>query len=151
MTTFTLLYENVHLTKNREVTENSFGVKLEPPHRERLALLASAFRRCHSSDAAVEFRVTGSASTAEFRLQLGGSAPYSDEELRQREDLRQQTATLRAQIVGNYLTKQGFMVQTNHGVQRPRPDDAQTSVDQPALKRMVFIELVSAGACGFAP
>lgn len=128
----TLLYEDVHLTKNSDVTEYSFGVKLEPRHRERLELLAGTLRPCHSSDDPVEFRVTGSASTEEFQSISPMLVP----------ELRQKTANLRGKIVGDYLTNQGFKVQTHQDL-----DDAQPSVDQHALNQAVFLELLSAGAC----
>lgn len=147
---FTLLYENARLTESRDITENSVGVKLADRHRTRLDLLAKAFGPCHRSVAPVEFRVTGYASNAEFRLQPGGEPmPDSDE-------LNLRTANLRAQIVGDHLENEGFNVETTRwlrkdDLRRPFREDTQPGIDQQALNRTVLIELVSAGACDLAP
>ena len=145
---FTLLYENARLTDDRDITENSFGVKLAHRHLRRLDLLANAFGPCHRSNNPVEFHVTGYSSTAEFRFQPSGRRLLNSDELNLK------TANLRAQIVGTYLESKGkgFRVTTvqwpqGHDLQRPYLDDVRPGVDQQALNRTVMIELVSAGAC----
>lgn len=143
---FTFLYENARLNEHREVTKDSFGIKLAHRHVRRLDLLTSAFRPCHRADQPVKFRVTGYSSTAEFRSQPGGKPlPNSDA-------LNLETANLRAQVVGDHLERQGFQVDTEqwplgHDLERPYLDDVQPGMDQQALNRTVFIELESAGAC----
>ena len=143
---FTLLYENARLTENSEITEDSFGVKLEPWHLKHLELLTKAFVPCHRSDDPVEFRVTGYASSAEFRFQPSGDPmPNSDE-------LNRKTANLRAQIVGDHLRNHGFNVATKQWastehLQRPYLDDAPPETDQQALNRTVLIRPAKAGTC----
>ena len=143
---YTLLYENARLNEDGEVAVDSFGVKLAGRHRKRLELIASAFRSCHKAEIPVEFEVLGYSSTAEFRVQPGGGAmPNSD-------DLNRRAANLRAQLVGDYLTNEGFGVTTRrwspeYDMVRPYRDDAQSGVAQQALNRTVFIDLKSAGEC----
>ena len=146
---FTLLYDNARLTENREITENSFGVKLEPWHLKRLELLTRAFAPCHLPDSPVELHVTGYASTAEFRSQPGGD-PMSNSD-----ELNRQTANLRAKVVGDRLRNHGFNVVTKRWgsaqhLQRPYLDDAPPGMDQQALNRTVLIEPVKAGICDLA-
>ena len=143
---FTLLYENARLTDDRDITENSFGVKLARRHLGRLDALANAFGACHRPNDPVEFRVTGYSSTAEFRFQPSGRRLSNSDELNLK------AANLRAQIVGTYLESEGFTVQTvqwpqGHDLQRPYLDDIRPGIDQQALNRTVMIELVSAGVC----
>ena len=145
---FTLLYENARLNKAREVTEASVGIRLAPRHRRRLELLANAFRACQRPGEPVQFHVTGYSSTAEFRYKKGADAellPGSDE-------LNLKTANLRAAVVGAYLENLKFTVTTKQwksyeDLPRPYLDDRQPGVDQQALNRTVFIEVLSAGAC----
>ena len=139
---FALLYRNARLTENGELTENSFGVKLERRHLERLELLANAFRPCHRPENPVEFRVTGSASTAEFRIQPGGSPMSKSDEL------NRQTANMRAQNVHDYLKDEGFQVKIKKWP--PDQDLQRPYVDQQALNRTALIEPLKAGICDLA-
>lgn len=145
---FTLLYENARLNEGRQVTENSFGVRLAPRHLRRLELLTNAFQACQQPEAAVRFQVTGYSSTAEFRVEdKTGTVRLPDSD-----KLNLQTANLRAAIVGAYLEKANFAVvpkmwESFEDLHRPYLDDTQPSVDQQALNRTVFIEVLSAGAC----
>lgn len=145
---FTLLYENARLNDDRDITEDSFGVKLARRHLKRLDVLANAFGPCNRPNDTVEFHVTGYSSTAEFRFQPSGRRLSNSDELNLK------TANLRAQIVGAYLKSKGkgFTVRTvrwpqGHDLQRPYLDDVRPGIDQQALNRTVMIELVSAGAC----
>ena len=147
---FTLLYENARLNEAREVTEESVGIRLAPRHRRRLDLLANAFRACQRPDKPVEFRVTGYSSTAEFRVKKGAGT----ELLSGSDELNLKTANLRAAVVGAYLKSKNlkFTVITKQwesygDLLRPYLDDRQPGVDQQALNRTVFIEVLSAGAC----
>ena len=145
---FTLLHENARLNEARQVAEESVGIRLAPRHRRRLDLLANAFRACQRRDEPVRFRVTGYSSTAEFRVKKGTDAellPGSDE-------LNLKTANLRAAVVGAYLENLDFSVTTKQwesfkDLPRPYLDDTQPGMDQQALNRTVFIEVLSAGAC----
>ena len=144
--TFTLLYENARLNEEREVTEDSFGVRLAPRHIKRLDLLANAFQACQQEDDPVQFHVTGFSSTAEFRTEP------EDEPLPDSDALNLTTANLRATIVGNYLRNQNFQVTVEEwfsfdSLRRPYSDNSQPGTDQQALNRSVFIKLDSAGAC----
>ena len=146
---FTFFYENARLNANGDVVESSLGIALAPRHDRRLELLTNAFQPCNRAGAAVEFRVTGYSSTADFRVQPDGT-PMSNSD-----ELNRKTANLRARIVGSYLRSQGFEVETKqwpsqHDLQRPYLDDAQPGMDQQALNRTVFIELRSAGACNLS-
>ena len=142
---FTFLYENARLNEDGKLAPNSVGVKLTDRHLDRLRLLASAFKPCHEKDDPVRFAVTGYASSAEFRSQPDGG-PLPDSEA-----LNRETANLRARIVRDYLRSQGFEVEPPRSdLPRPYRDDAQPGMDQQALNRTVFMELVSAGACGLS-
>lgn len=146
---FTFLYENARLNENGEVDEDSFGVRLARRHLKRLELITNAFRPCHRPTAPVEFVVSGYSSTAEFLTQPDGKP------LANSDSLNVTTANRRAQIVGGYLQDQGFSVETRQwsssdDLQRPYLDDAQPGMDQQALNRTVFIELLRAGACDLA-
>ena len=145
---FTLLYENARLNEERQVAEDSFGIRLAPRHLRRLDLLAGAFQACQRPEEPVKFRVTGYSSTAEFRVEKEAGAqplPESDQ-------LNLKTANLRAVSVGAYLEDANFAVTTQkwesfEDLHRPYLDDTQPGVDQQALNRTVFIEVLSAGAC----
>lgn len=145
---FTLLYENARLNEKRQVTEDSFGVRLAPRHLRRLEHLTNAFKACQQPEAAVRFRVTGYSSTAEFRVEEeAGTVRLSNSD-----KLNLQTANLRASIVGAYLEKANFTVvpkmwESYEDLHRPYLDDTQLGLDQQALNRTVFIEVLSAGAC----
>ena len=141
---YTLLYENARLDEDGKVTDQSFGVKLESRHLQRLKLLTAAFEDCNHADAPVELNVKGFSSTAEFRFQpSGGTMPDSIH-------LNLETANLRGQLVGAYLkNEQGFVVhweRWSSEADMPRP---YQGVEQQALNRTVFIDLKSAGACDF--
>ena len=145
---FTLLYENARLNEERQVTEDSFGIQLAPRHIRRLKLLANAFRACQRPEAPVKFQVTGYSSTAEFQVKGEAGATPLPESNR----LNLETANLRASIVGTYLENANFAVtprtwESFEDLHRPYLDNAQPGVDQQALNRTVFIEVLSAGAC----
>lgn len=145
---FTLLYENARLNEERQVTEDSFGVRLAPRHLRHLKHLTNAFKACQRPEDPVRFHVAGYSSTAEFRVEdKTGTARLPDSD-----DLNLQTANLRAAIVGAYLEKANFAVvlkmwESFEDLHRPYLDNTQPSVDQQALNRTVFIEVLSAGAC----
>ena len=145
---FTLLYENARLNEERQVTEDSFGIRLAPRHLKRLEVLTNAFQACQQPEDPVSFRVTGYSSTAEFRVEKKtGTARLHHSDL-----LNLQTANLRASIVGTYLENKNFAVTPKEwksfkDLHRPYLDDTQPGVDQQALNRTVFIEVLSAGAC----
>ena len=139
---YTLLYENARLNEDGKLAPNSVGVKLELRHQLRLQRLATAFKPCDEKDNPVRFAVTGYASSAEFLSQPdGGPLPNSDA-------LNRETAELRERIVRDYLRDHDFeVVAPGNDLPRPFRDDALSSVDQQALNRTVFIEIVSAGTC----
>ena len=140
MSRFTLLYENARLDEGERLTRNSFGVKLAHHHLKRLELITDAFGPCHAEGNPVVLRVTGSSSTAEFRIRPSG------EPMDKSAALNLKTANLRAEIVEDYLVRQGFDVRSakwddiDH-LHRRYLDNAQ------ALDRTVLIEVESAGAC----
>ena len=139
---YTLLYENARLNEDGKLAPNSVGVKLEPRHHMRLRRLTTAFKPCDEEDNPVRFAVTGYASSAEFLSQPdGGPLPNSDA-------LNRETAELRERIVRDYLRNHDFEVEApGNDLPRPYRDNALRGVDQQALNRTVFIEIVSAGAC----
>ncbi len=147
----TFLYDDARLNDARQITADSFGVRLAPRHNRRLDRLERAFGACQRDGAEVVFAVTGYSSTAEFREET----PEGDRRpLDQSNALNLATANLRAQVVAARLEAAGFTVAATEwksfeALQRPyldAPDDSQPD-DSQALNRSVFIEVRHAGAC----
>lgn len=147
---FTLLFENARLDENGVVSEQSVGIRLTPAQQRRLDAIARAFRPCNDGGQ-VRFSIHGSSSTAEFQARQA----EREEPLPETDDYNLATARLRAQVVADYLSEREFTAKPVEispdldAMARPYVDDAVSGeTDQEGLNRSVFIEVVSAGACG---
>lgn len=147
---FTLLFENARLDENGVVSEQSVGIRLTPAQQRRLDAIARAFRPCNDGGQ-VRFSIHGSSSTAEFQARQA----EREEPLPETDDYNLATARLRAQVVADYLSEREFTAEPVEispdldAMARPYVDDAVSGeTDQEGLNRSVFIEVVSAGACG---
>lgn len=147
---FTLLFENARLDEIGDVSERSAGIRLTPAHQRRLDAIVRAFRPCNTGRR-VEFKIHGFSSTAEFQAR----SAEGEEPLRETDNLNLETAKLRAKVVADYLSEREFTAEPVEispdldAMARPYVDDAVSGeTDQEGLNRSVFIEVVSAGACG---
>ena len=148
-----------------ELTPESVGIKLTEGHKRRLDRIVEAFAACARPPRhIVEFKVLGYASTAEFQEERNDG---SNEPMPNSGDLNHQAAQLRAEVVVDYLKKQGKLEQAKFEVKGPNEDEGPNvqnslqDMDRPyldssevfsgkaqeALNRMVLIRVVDAGAC----